>query len=36
MFKELFDNTENQMKKTIEHLLQELSTISTEGHQLIY
>ena len=29
MFKELFDNTEIKMKKTIEHLLQELSIIST-------
>jgi len=29
MFKELFNNTEIKMKKTIEHLLQELSIIST-------
>tara|TARA_B100002051_G_scaffold80819_1_gene77217 strand:- start:311 stop:865 length:555 start_codon:yes stop_codon:yes gene_type:complete len=29
MFKEIFDNTEIKMKKTIEHLLQELSIIST-------
>tara|TARA_B100000902_G_C27230663_1_gene874622 strand:- start:295 stop:849 length:555 start_codon:yes stop_codon:yes gene_type:complete len=29
MFKELFNNTEIRMKKTIEHLLQELSIIST-------
>ena len=29
MFKELFNNTEIKMKKTVEHLLQELSIIST-------